>query len=42
MLRSRRWQFLGSQIPFDLRWLYDTVGPSPINLFLLGRKYRAA
>jgi SAM-dependent methyltransferase len=41
LLRARRWQLLGSQIPFDLRWLYETPGPSPINLLLLGRKYRA-
>ncbi|MEA2406368.1 MAG: hypothetical protein QOE69_487 [Thermoleophilaceae bacterium] len=41
LLRARRWQILGSQIPFDTRWLLR-ADDNATNLFLVARKSPSA
>lgn len=42
VLRARRPEVLGAQLPLDLRWLMRTDPPSPTNLMLVARKYASS
>jgi len=42
ILRARRTEVLGAQLPLDLGWLLHVTPPSPTNLLLVATKYGSA